>query len=77
MNEKFHARQNVIFELGYFTSKLGRNNVVTLYDTSSTEIEIPSDISGVLYVPYDNPEGSWHCQQLKPTQGHMKKNMGR
>jgi len=64
---KYRARQNVILELGYFIAKLGRENVVALYDTS-TEIEIPSDITGVLYEPYDNPNGVWRfevVQELK------------
>ena len=64
---KYRARQNVILELGYFIAKLGRENVVALYDTS-TEVEIPSDITGVLYEPYDNPNGVWRfeiIQELK------------
>ncbi|MDR0946348.1 MAG: nucleotide-binding protein [Ruminococcus sp.] len=64
---KFRARQNVILELGYFVAKLGRDRVVALYDTSK-EVDIPSDISGVLYEPYDNPNGAWKneiVQELK------------
>ena len=37
------ARQNVIFELGFFIGKLGRNRVCAL---TSGEVEIPSDYSG-------------------------------
>jgi len=61
---KYRARQNVILELGYFIAKLGRKNVVALYQTSS-EIEIPSDISGVLYEPYDNPYGNWRYNVVR------------
>jgi len=64
---KFRVRQNVILELGYFIAKLGRENVVALYDIS-TEVEIPSDITGVLYEPYDNSNGIWRfevVQELK------------
>jgi predicted nucleotide-binding protein len=54
---KYQARQNVILEWGYFIAKLGRENVVALYDesTESDSLEIPSDISGILYEPYDKP----------------------
>jgi predicted nucleotide-binding protein len=49
------ARQNVILELGYFLGSLGRNRVCALY---SGDIEIPSDYSGVLFVPFD-AGGGW------------------
>src|SRR6266581_6580970 len=42
----FRARQNVIFELGYFYGKLGRcrGRVIILH---KTEAELPSDIHGI------------------------------
>jgi len=49
------ARQNVILELGYFLGKLGRRNVCAL---TKGVIEIPSDFSGVVYVPLDDA-GAW------------------
>jgi predicted nucleotide-binding protein len=48
------ARQNVILELGYFIGRLGRSRVCALYIEG---VEIPSDIHGVLYVPYDTANG--------------------
>lgn len=48
------ARQNVIFELGYFIGKLGRKNVVGLV---KDDIEIPSDYTGVMYIGIDNNDG--------------------
>jgi predicted nucleotide-binding protein len=44
------ARQNVVFELGYFIGRLGRGRVTVLYETG---VELPSDMSGVLYTPAD------------------------
>ena len=44
--ENKRARQNVVFEAGYFIGKLGRNKVVFIADQ---EIEIPSDLQGVVY----------------------------
>lgn len=43
----FRARQNVIFEMGYFVAKLGRKNICYLYEK---DVEIPSDLKGIAYV---------------------------
>ena len=61
--EKFQprARQNVVFELGYFIGRLGRNRVCALYRTG---VEIPSDYAGVLYVELDD-KGAWRLQLAK------------
>ena len=40
---KHRARQNVIFELGYFVGKLMRGSIVALVNNEK-EIEIPNDI---------------------------------
>lgn len=56
--EKSRARQNVILETGYFMGKLGRNRVVILADKG---IEIPSDLSGVVYTDTSN----WQFDLLK------------
>ena len=49
------ARQNVVFELGYFIGKLGRKRVCPIY---KGEIESPSDIDGIVYVHMDEG-GAW------------------
>ena len=46
--QMFRARQNVVFELGFFVGKLGRERVCAL--TKDPNIEIPSDYSGVAYI---------------------------
>ncbi|WP_287014693.1 nucleotide-binding protein [Gordonia sp. (in: high G+C Gram-positive bacteria)] len=48
------ARQNVIFELGYFIAKLGRNRAALMVEEG---VEIPSDAQGVVYIPLDPNEG--------------------
>ena len=48
------VRQNVVFELGYFIGKFGRNRVRVLVKGAP---EIPSDYSSVLYIPLDEAEG--------------------
>jgi predicted nucleotide-binding protein len=55
------ARQNVIFEHGYFIGRLGRNRVVALYHGN---VELPSDLQGVLYIPFDTGNG-WQLNLAK------------
>lgn len=49
------ARQNVVFEHGYFIGKLGRSKVSALV---KGHVETPTDISGVVYIVYDEL-GAW------------------
>lgn len=64
-NIKFRARQNVVYELGYFNGKLGRNRVCALFRTDPKgEIELPSDFLGVVYVPFDDA-GIWRLRLAK------------
>lgn len=44
------ARQNVVFEMGYFMGKLGRGNVCCLYKEG---VELPSDLHGIVYKSYN------------------------
>lgn len=48
---EFRARQNVIFEFGYFAAKLGRRNVCCVYKEG---VMLPNDISGLLYKKVNN-----------------------
>jgi hypothetical protein len=48
------ARQNVIFELGYFAGKLGRGRVCLL---RKGDIEMPSDLFGIIYTEMDPADG--------------------
>ena len=43
-----------MFDVGYFIGKLGRGKVAVL---NRGDVEKPSDVSGVLYIPY--PDGNW------------------
>lgn len=52
---KPRARQNVVFEHGYLIGKIGRENVCALV---KGDIETPTDISGVVYIPMDEG-GGW------------------
>ena len=54
------ARQNVIFELGYFIGRLGRERVCAL---TKGQPEIPSDYSGVVYIPMAS--NAWKMALIK------------
>jgi predicted nucleotide-binding protein len=48
--KKMRARQNVILELGMFLVRLGRKRVAILHKGS---LELPSDISGLIYIKFN------------------------
>lgn len=52
------ARQNVIFEHGFFVGKYGRDHVATIKEEG---VEVPSDISGVIYIDKER----WHFDFAK------------
>ncbi len=59
---KPRARQNVVLELGYFIGKLGRGRVFPL--KRGTDLELPSDIHGVIYTPYDSAK-QWRFELVR------------
>lgn len=61
---KTRARQNVVFEMGYFIGKLGRERVFLLLENG---VDKPGDLDGIVYIPIDNADG-WKLklvQELK------------
>jgi len=58
---KNRARQNVVFEHGYLMGKIGRSNVCALV---KGDIEIPTDISGIVYISMDD-NGAWENRLAK------------
>ena len=58
---KPRARQNVVFEHGYLMGKIGRENVCALV---KGDIEKPTDIAGVVYIPMDEGNG-WKLDVAK------------
>lgn len=44
------ARQNVVFEAGYFVGKLGTEHVIILHEPT---VELPGDLSGIIYTSTD------------------------
>ena len=51
--KKYRVRQNVILELGMLLSKVGRSRVAILL-SQAEEMEKPSDIDGLIYIPFTN-----------------------
>lgn len=62
--ERYRARQNVVFEHGYLIGKLGRDHVCALV---KGDVETPGDISGVVYVPMDE-HGAWKMRLARNMQ---------
>ena len=48
----------MIFELGFFTAKLGRKRVVAIFEDVNN-FEKPSDIDGVIYIAYNSNNSKW------------------
>ena len=60
-NLKPRARQNVIFEFGYFIGRLGRKRVCALV---KDDVDRPSDYDGVVYIPMDDSDG-WKLHLIR------------
>lgn len=58
LNDRPRARQNVVFEAGYFMGKLSRNRVVIVAENG---VELPSDMQGIVYTDKSN----WEVDVLK------------
>ena len=55
------ARQNVVFEMGYFAGKLGRANVFFLLQDGVAK---PGDLDGIVYTAYDTAH-AWRFELVK------------
>lgn len=55
------ARQNVVFEMGYFYGKLGPSNMFFLLQDNVSK---PGDLDGLVYTPYD-AGGLWKFTLVK------------
>ena len=61
-NSKPRARQNVVFEHGLFMGKLGSERVCAL---RKSEVEMPSDAQGILYIEGKEGSNDWMYQVAK------------
>lgn len=60
--EQPRARQNVVFEHGYLSAKLGRNHVCALVEPG---IEVPGDLAGVVYISLSGPWEYMIAKEMK------------
>jgi predicted nucleotide-binding protein len=51
--KKFRVRQNVVLEMGMLLARLGRSKVAILLKNTE-DMEKPSDINGLIYIPFTN-----------------------
>lgn len=58
---EMRARQNVVYEMGYFTGKLGRSNVFYLLQEGVAK---PGDLDGIVYTSYDTAM-AWRFELVK------------
>lgn len=55
------ARQNVVLEIGYFLGRIGKERLRMIV---KDDVEIPSDLQGILYERHD-ASGAWKMKLLK------------
>jgi len=62
--KRFRARQNVVLELGFLLTKLGRARVAILLKNQE-KMERPSDIQGLIYLPFTDDVAEVKVQLAK------------
>lgn len=65
------ARDNVIFELGLFIGRLGRKRSFLL-EPRGEEVNLPSDLAGIITIPYRPGEGQKVAPVLGPACNRMR-----
>jgi len=63
--KKYRARQNVVLELGMVLARLGRKRVAILRKKT---VEQPSDIDGLIYIPFDEKINEIHMKLVQELQ---------
>jgi predicted nucleotide-binding protein len=63
--KKYRARQNVVLELGMVLARLGRKRVAILQKKT---VERPSDIDGLIYIPFEEKVDEISVQLIKELQ---------
>lgn len=73
-NEWPVPRDNVIFELGLFMGKLGRNRAV-LMEPREDKLKLPSDLAGITTIGYRYSEGPNQESRIAPAINTLRKHI--
>lgn len=64
-------RDNVIFELGLFMGRLGRKRAI-LMEPREDKVKLPSDLSGIMTIPYSYVAGREAAAMMAPACNHLR-----
>jgi predicted nucleotide-binding protein len=64
-------RDNVIFELGLFMGRLGRTRAI-LMEPRGTDVRLPSDMAGVMTIPYKFEKGGDNHRLMSPAANRLR-----
>ncbi|WP_250514404.1 TIR domain-containing protein [Caballeronia sp. INDeC2] len=64
-------RDNVIFELGFFMGRLGRERAI-LMEPRGEEVSLPTDLSGITTIPYKYADGKGLAAAMGPACNRLR-----
>lgn len=64
-------RDNVVFELGLFMGRLGRKRAI-LMEPREDKVKLPSDLSGIMTIPYSYAAGREAAAMMAPACNHLR-----
>lgn len=64
-------RDNVIFELGFFMGRLGRERAI-LMEPRGGEVSLPTDLSGITTIPYKYADGKGLAAAMGPACNRLR-----
>lgn len=67
-------RDNVIFELGLFMGRLGRTRAI-LMEPRGTDVKLPSDMAGVMTIPYKFEKGGDNHRLMGPAANRLREHI--
>ena len=71
------SRDNVIFELGFFIGRLGRERTIVVMDEEDSPIRLPSDLSGINVARFRVPHAGDMMSAIETTAIHIREQIQR